>query len=113
MYAFPIVANSAAGMQGFARWLETHIFRYGWYKIDYRVIGDTGLVWGVMTTNVIVKATGTGKRGFYKSSLVFVKSEGKWEAVMSQTNNYLNVSLSADIWYSGMVSPPAGTLDNS
>lgn len=85
MYAFPIVTNSAAGIQMFTRWLETHIFRYSWYKVDYRIIGDTGLVWGVMTTNVIVKATGTGKRGFYKSSLVFVKSEGKWEAVMSHS----------------------------
>jgi hypothetical protein len=65
--------------------LYQHRFRYSWYKVDYRVIGDNGLAWGVMTTNVIVKVTGTGKRGFYKSSLVFVKSEGKWKAVMSHT----------------------------
>ena len=83
--AFPIVTNSARGIQMFTKWLETHIFRYYWYKVDYRVIGNTGLVWGVMTTDVIVKTTGTGKRGFYKSSMVFVKSEGKWEAVMSHT----------------------------
>jgi len=37
------------------------------------------------TNRIKVTATGTGKHGFYKSSLVFVKSEGKWEAVMSHT----------------------------
>jgi ketosteroid isomerase-like protein len=83
--AFPIVTNSAMGIQMFTKWLETHIYRYRWYKVDYRVIGDTGLVWGVTSENVIVKATGTGKRYFYKRSLVFVKSEGKWEAVMSHS----------------------------
>ena len=81
-YGFPIVTNSAMGIQMFTKWLETHIFRYSWYKVDYRVIGDTGLVWGLMTTNEIVKATGTGKRRFVKASMVFVKSEGKWKAVM-------------------------------
>lgn len=85
MYAFPMVTNSAMGIQMFTEWLETHIFRYSWYKVDYRVIGDTGLVWGVMTTSVIAKATGIGKRGFYKGSLVFVKSEGKWRAVMNHS----------------------------
>jgi ketosteroid isomerase-like protein len=84
-YGFPIVTNSARGIQMFTMWLETHIFRYSWYKVDYRVIGDTGLVWGVMTTNEIVKATGTGKRRFLKTSMVFMKSEGKWKAVMSHS----------------------------
>ena len=81
--AFPVVTNSAMGMQMFTQWLETHIYRANWNKVDYRVIGNTGLVWGVTTVTVIVKATGTGKRYFRKSSIVFVKSEGKWVAVMS------------------------------
>lgn len=80
--AFPIVTNSARGIAMFTKWLETHIFQYSWYKVDYRVVGDTGFVWGVRTRNVIVKATGTGKRTFVKTSLVFMKSEGKWKAVM-------------------------------
>ncbi len=80
--AFPVVTNSAIGLKMFTKWLETHIYRSSWYKIDYRVIGDTGLVWGVRTTTEIVKATGTGKRSFFKTSYVFVKSEGKWVAVM-------------------------------
>ena len=80
--AFPIVTNSARGIQMFTRWLETHIYRYSWYKVDYRVTGDTGFVWGVRTTNEIVKTTGTGKRRFLKTTMVFMKTEGKWKAVM-------------------------------
>ncbi len=79
---FPDVTNSAIGKQMFGKWLETHIYRSNWYKVDYKVIGDTGLVWGLRATMIIVKATGTGKRYFMKSSYVFVKSEGTWKAVM-------------------------------
>ena len=79
---FPEVTNSAIGKQMFGQWLETHIYRSNWYKVDYKVIGDTGLVWGLRSTMAIVKATGTGKRFFMKTSYVFVKSEGTWKAVM-------------------------------
>ena len=58
------------------------MYFYRWYKVDYRVTGDTGFVWGVRTTTEIVKATGTGKRRFVKTSMVFMKIEGKWKAVM-------------------------------
>ena len=80
--AFPYVTNSARGKQMFARWFENHIYMASWYKADYKVIGDTGLVWGLRTATEIVKATGTGKRHFFKTTIVFVKSEGKWKAVM-------------------------------
>ena len=80
--AFPVVTNSARGIQMFTKWLESHIYHDSWYKVDYQVIGNTGLVWGVRSAIVIVKATGTGKRNFMNTSLVFVKSEGKWGAVM-------------------------------
>jgi uncharacterized protein (TIGR02246 family) len=79
---FPDVTNSAIGKQMFGKYLETHIIRSNWYKVDYKVIGDTGLVWGLRTTMNIVKATGTGKRYFMKTSYVFVKSEGTWKVVM-------------------------------
>ena len=82
---FPVVTNSAIGKQMFAKWLETHIFQYSWYKVDYKVIGNTGLVWGVTSTNIIVKATMTGKRTFSKVSMVFAKIDGKWKAVMSHS----------------------------
>ena len=67
--AFPVITNSAIGKQMFSKWLETHFSRETWYKADYRVIGDVGLVWGVRTSVAIVKATGTGKRTFEKESL--------------------------------------------
>ncbi len=80
---FPDVTNSAIGKQMFTKWFETHMYRTNWHKVDYKVIGDTGLVWGLRETIVIVKANGTGKRYSMKSTVVFVKSEGKWLAVMS------------------------------
>ena len=83
--AFPVVTNTARGRPMFARWLETHLVQSQWYKVDYRVIGDTGLVWGVTTNTTIVKATGTGKRTFCKETLVFVKSNGKWIGVMAHS----------------------------
>ena len=82
---FPIVTNSAIGRQVLNKWFETHIHQYTWYRVDYRVIGDTGLVWGVTTTDIINKSTGAGKRLFHKSSMVFVNSEGKWQAVMAHS----------------------------
>ena len=85
-WAFPMVTNSAVGKQMFAQWLETHIYQYGWYKVDYRVIGDMGLVWGVTTETIIVKATGKGKRTFYKNSLVYVRTDGQWKAVMAHSS---------------------------
>jgi ketosteroid isomerase-like protein len=80
--AFPVVTNSERGKAMFTKWLEAHIYMTSWHKVDYKVIGDTGLVWGLRTATEIVKATGTGKREFYKTTYVFVKSEGKWKAVM-------------------------------
>ena len=80
--AFLVVTNSAAGKQMFAKWLETHVYRSSWHKVDYKVIGDTGLVWGLRTATSIVKTTGTGKRFFLKTTYVFLKSEGKWKAFM-------------------------------
>ena len=88
--AFPVLTNSAMGKQMFSKWLETHFYNYNWYKVDYRVIGDTGLVWGVTSTVVVVKQTGMGKRYFHKATLVFVKSGGKWQAVMSQETPILS-----------------------
>ncbi len=58
---FPVVTNSAMGKSMFAKWLESHIYRRSWYKVDYQVIGNTGLVWGLSSRMVIVKATGIGK----------------------------------------------------
>ena len=90
--AFPDVTNSAIGKQMFTKWFETHMYRTSWYKVDYKIIGDTGLVWGLRTANIIVKATGTGKRFFFKTTYVYVKSEGKWQAVMSHDTPLISES---------------------
>lgn len=79
---FPMVTNSTRGKQLFAKWLESHMYFSNWYKADYKVIGNTGLVWGLRESAIIVKATGTGKRYAMKTSLTFVKSDGKWNLVM-------------------------------
>jgi len=80
--SFPIVTQKAMAIPMFTKWFEMHIFRTMWYKVDYRVIGNTGLVWGVRTQTVMNKTTGVGKRKSIKTSMVFMKSEGKWEVVM-------------------------------
>ncbi len=80
--AVPLVTSSARGLAMFTKWLETHTYVTMWYKEDYRVIGNTGLVWGLRTTTIMSKAKGKGKRYFYKTTMVYVKTDGKWEAVM-------------------------------
>ena len=80
--AFPMVMNSAILKPMLTKWLETRTYRGIPYKTDYRVIGNTGLVWGLRTEIVISKATGTGKSRFFKYSAVYMKSEGKWITVM-------------------------------
>ena len=49
------------------------------YKPDYRVIGNTGLVWGHFEEIVMNKETGIGKRRPRKFSYTYVKSEGQWK----------------------------------
>ena len=79
---FPMVTKKAFVLPLFTKFFEKHTFRTIWYKADYRVVGNTGLVWGVRTQTVRNKTTGVGKRKFLKTSLVFMKSEGKWGLVM-------------------------------
>jgi len=80
--AVPLVTSSARGLAMFTKWLETHTYMSMWYKVDFPVIGNTGLVWGLRTTTVMSKTKGIGKRNFYKSTMVYVKTDGKWEGVM-------------------------------
>ena len=74
---FPVVTDASLGRQVLARWFQTHIHQYNGYKVEYRMIGDTGLVWGVTTTDIINNATGAGRRLIHKSFMVFVNTEGK------------------------------------
>jgi ketosteroid isomerase-like protein len=79
---FPEVTNNATLLPGLKRFLENNTVRATWYKVDYRVIGDTGLVWGVTIGNRTNKATNVRETDYNKACRVFVKSEGKWKMVM-------------------------------
>ena len=83
---FPIVTSRAMGTQVWTKFFEKYIIRSMWYKVDYRVIGNTGLTWGTRTLVVRNKATGVGKRSFVRTSIAWVKSEGKWGAVMEHNS---------------------------
>lgn len=80
--AFPIVVNITQAKKYLSRILQTHRLILIPYKPDYRVIGNTGLVWGHFTQLVINKEKGVGKRRFLKFSFTYVKSEGKWKIAL-------------------------------
>jgi len=78
--AFPtVVANIAGGKMRWSRWFETYTSRLRFYKPDYRVIGNTGLVWGHLQNLIRNKKTGVGTNNFRQFSFTWVKSEGKWK----------------------------------
>lgn len=83
---FPMVLNSAILKPMLSKWLETHTFRGMPYKTDYRIIGNTGLVWGLRWDMSISKTTGAGVNRHYKTSAVYIKSEGKWKSVMMHSS---------------------------
>jgi ketosteroid isomerase-like protein len=81
--AFPsVMRDRERTKQAYAKFFETHRFRIIWYKPDYRVVGNTGLVWGLNEINVMSK-NGPTQRLFLKTSLVYVKSEGKWKLILN------------------------------
>jgi ketosteroid isomerase-like protein len=80
--AFPIVVNIARDKQTWSRILQTHRLIIREYKPDYRVIGNTGLVWGHFAEVMMNKQKGIGKRRFRKFSYTYVKSEGKWKIAL-------------------------------
>jgi len=69
--------------QGFIKWYETHIYMGMWHKPEFRVIGNTGLVWGLVEVTVVNKNSGIAQKSFLKFSQTFVKSEGKWFCVFN------------------------------
>lgn len=83
--AFPVpVKKSPRWIQFWTHWFQTHMIRLGWYNPQYRVIGNTGLVWGHMNHYVLNEETGIGKEEYRKAAGTFVKSEGKWKLVLFQ-----------------------------
>ena len=83
--AFPIpVIKNQMGVQFWHKWFQTHKILLSWYNPQYRVIGNTGLVWGHYSHLVINTATGKAEESYRKLAFVFVKSEGKWKMVLAQ-----------------------------
>ena len=70
--------HKAMVKQLYIKFRETHIYRAMWYKPDYRVIGNTGLVWGLIEETIISKTSGITQKYFLKASETYVKSDGKW-----------------------------------
>ncbi len=83
-HGFPLVmTDRARTKQVWAKIYETHRIRIMWYKPDFRVVGNTGLVWGHTEISIMSK-NGSGTRHSLQTSLVFVKSEGKWKLILQQ-----------------------------
>ena len=68
--------------QGYIKWYETHSARAMWHKPDFRVIGNTGLVWGLVDWTIVNKKSGITQKLFLKCSYTYVKSDGKWILVL-------------------------------
>jgi len=64
--------------QLYAKFHETHVLIVMWHKPDYRVIGNTGLVWGLVEETMISKNSGISQKYFLKASETYVKSDGNW-----------------------------------
>ena len=79
---FPRVTNNASLLPGLKGLFENITIRSNWYKVDYRVIGDTGLVWGVTIGRRTNKATNETDTNYDKTCRVFVKSDGQWKMAM-------------------------------
>jgi ketosteroid isomerase-like protein len=82
-YGFPkVMGDRERAKKIYTKFFETHRLRIMWYKPDYRVIGNTGLAWGIAEWNLMSK-NGPTKRYFLNTSLVFVKSEGSWKLILN------------------------------
>ncbi len=77
--AFPAEVNIVRGKKIWSRFFQTHMIIMRFYKPEYRVIGNTGLVWGHLDELIMNKEKGIGKRRFLKFSMTYVKIEEKWK----------------------------------
>jgi ketosteroid isomerase-like protein len=68
--------------QMYIKWYETHSVQVMWHKTDFRVIGNTGLVWGLAERTEVNKKSGIAQKYFNKNTSVYLKSDGKWTLVL-------------------------------
>jgi len=68
--------------KAYARYFEMmELLRVTTYKDEYRVIGNTGLVWGLYSQTTKQK-NGPLRTVYLRHASTYVKSEGKWKLVL-------------------------------
>jgi len=68
--------------KAYARYFEMmELIRVTTYKDEYRVIGNTGLVWGLYSQTTKQK-NGPLRTVYLRHASTYVKSEGKWKLVL-------------------------------
>ena len=67
-------------------WSNYETFNARSYNAEYKVIGDTGLVWGHRRTRVKMRPWEKTVTVFQKVFMVFTKENGKWQKV---AHNYM------------------------
>lgn len=55
------------------------------YNIQYRVVGNTGIVWGHITINEKQKGERT-KTWYARTTSTWIKSDGKWHVIMTHNS---------------------------
>ena len=89
--AFPVIVNVEQSKKMWSQFFQKHILIMTEYKPDYRVIGNTGLVWGHFEELLMNKETGIGKRRPRKFSYTYVKSEEQWKIALFHASVILEV----------------------
>ena len=84
---FPsVLPNNEQVKAAWAGYFESlEIFRTTYYSIDYRVIGNTGLVWGIRTEVRKLKNRPT-KNYLLSTTIVYIKNDGKWKRVVTHSS---------------------------
>jgi ketosteroid isomerase-like protein len=83
--SFPRVVNVARDLKMWPKILATYTVRIRSHQTEYRIFGNTGLVWGLLEHVVRNKGTGVGVADYRQACMTFVKSEGKWKLVVASS----------------------------
>lgn len=90
VYAFPDVAPMENTQERVAKSLKTFFdnvesFSVTPYNIQYRVIGNTGIIWGHFTMNEKQKGENL-KTWYVRTTSTWIKSDGKWYVIMTHNS---------------------------
>lgn len=79
---FPSTQTKEEAVAGLKMWFTTIEFlKITPYDVHYKVVGDTGVVWGYYTANFKPKG-GPIETGYARYTMTAVKSGGKWQVLM-------------------------------